>query len=74
MIYNQKDKFNIIRNKLINMKKYKCLALPGWLNDAELMKSFLTQLEKVLASVVTFEYLDPSYDVSKSIIQLPSNI
>ncbi|CAD8114262.1 unnamed protein product [Paramecium primaurelia] len=56
------------------MQQYKCLALPGWLNDADIMKSLMTQLEKSLASIITFEYLDPSYDVNKSITQLPSNI
>ncbi|CAD8083301.1 unnamed protein product [Paramecium sonneborni] len=56
------------------MQKYQCLALPGLLNEAELMKSFLAQLEKILSSIIMFEYLNPSYEVSKRIIQLPSNI
>ncbi|CAK78372.1 unnamed protein product (macronuclear) [Paramecium tetraurelia] len=56
------------------MQQYKCLALPGWLNDAEIMKGLMAQLDKALASVIKFEYLDPSYDVSKSISQLPSHI
>ncbi|CAD8125879.1 unnamed protein product [Paramecium sonneborni] len=56
------------------MQQYKCLALPGWLNDAEIMKSLMTQLEKALMQIITFEYLNPPYDCSKSISQLPSNI
>ncbi|CAK92187.1 unnamed protein product (macronuclear) [Paramecium tetraurelia] len=53
------------------MKKYKILALPGWENDGFILKKHMGELHDLISKYVEIEYLDPPYDVSKSMFPLP---
>ncbi|CAD8089506.1 unnamed protein product [Paramecium primaurelia] len=53
------------------MTTYKILALPGWENDGFILKKHMGDLHNLISKYVEIEYLDPPYDVSKSMFPLP---
>lgn len=53
------------------MQKYKILALPGWENDGFILKQHMGDLHELVSKYVEIEYLDPPYEVSKSMFPLP---